>query len=331
MGTVFTVHNLAYQGLFPKEQWALTQLPEAAFSIKGLEFYGQINCLKGALVSAKALTTVSPTYVQEIQTPAFGCGLDGLLAQRQADLCGILNGIDQDEWNPKTDPHIAAHYTLNGLAGKSLCKLALQKSQHLAERQDLLIGMIQRLAEQKGIDIFAQALEQLMSLPVQIVILGTGDPVYHQLLESAAKKFPERLSVNLAFDNALAHQIEAGADAFLMPSRFEPCGLNQMYSMRFGTVPIVKRVGGLADSVVDVNPTTDFERRASGFVFEPHTADALIDAVKRAISAFGDHALWARLMQNGMRQDFSWDRSAQSYVEVYEHALSNRRLAGLAR
>ena len=320
MGTVFTVHNLAYQGLFPKAQWALTQLPDAAFSIHGLEYYGQINCLKGGLVSAGLLTTVSPTYVREIQTPEFGCGLEGVLTSRKPDLVGILNGIDPEEWNPQADPHIAARYSGQQLAGKSLCKLALQKSQRLPEVHDLLIGMIQRLAEQKGIDIFAEALEELMALPLQIVILGTGDPKYHQQLEQLAARFPERLALNLKFDNALAHQIEAGADAFLMPSRFEPCGLNQMYSMRFGTVPIVKRVGGLADTVVDVNPTTLAEKSATGFVFEEHSARHLVDAVKRAMTAFGDHALWTTLMQAGMRQDFSWTRSASDYVQLYERA-----------
>ena len=323
MGTVLTVHNLAYQGLFPKTQWPLTQLPEAAFSIEGLEYYGQINCLKGGLVSAGALTTVSRTYVQEIQTQEFGCGLEGVLGVRRDDLVGILNGIDPQEWDPQTDPHTAARYSTEQLAGKSLCKLALQKSQHLPEQHDLLIGMIQRLAEQKGIDIFLEALDALMALPIQIAILGTGDPKYHAQLEAAAKQFPGKLALNLTFDNALAHQIEAGADVFLMPSRFEPCGLNQMYSMRFGTVPIVKRVGGLADTVVDVSPATMAEKRATGFVFEPHTSSALVDAVRRAVTAFGNPALWTLLVQTGMRQDFSWDRSARAYVQVYERALTN--------
>jgi starch synthase len=322
MVSAFTIHNLAYQGLFPREQWPLTQLPESAFTIDGLEYYGQINCLKGALVAAQALTTVSPTYVREIQTKEFGCGLEGVLVARRQALAGILNGIDPQEWNPQTDPHIAAHYSAEEPAGKSVCKLNLQRSQRLAERHELLIGMIQRLAEQKGIDIFAQALEPLMGLPVQLVILGTGDPKYHQQLEALAARFPGRLALNLKFDNALAHQIEAGADAFLMPSRFEPCGLNQMYSMRFGTVPIVKRVGGLADTVIDVSPSTLQDRTATGFVFEAHTAEALLEAVKRAVGAYRDQALWAQLMQAGMRQDFSWDRSARAYVRVYERALA---------
>ena len=324
IGTVFTIHNLAYQGLFPKDQWPLTQLPETSFSINGLEFYDQINCLKGGLVCAGMLTTVSPTYAREIQTKEFGCGLDGVLLTRAGDLVGILNGIDPDEWGPTADPHVTAQYSVDALAGKALCKQALQRRQRLPEQHDLLIGMIQRLAEQKGIDIFVEALEALMTLPIQIVILGTGDPKYHAQLQQAAATFPGRLSVSLAFDNALAHQIEAGAEAFLMPSRFEPCGLNQMYSMRYGTVPIVKRVGGLADTVVDVTPETSRAKTATGFVFNEHSAAALIGAVKRALAAFRDHALWNQLVQSGMRQDFSWDHSAREYVSVYERVLANK-------
>ena len=319
--TVLTIHNLAYQGLFPAETFALTNLPPQAFSIEGLEFYGKVNCLKGGLVYADCLTTVSPTYATEIQSSEFGCGLEGVLVARRADVVGILNGIDPDEWNPKTDPHLSAHYGPDELAGKSLCKLSLQRHQRLGERHGLLIGMIQRLAEQKGIDIFVEAAEALMGLPVQIVILGTGDPKYHAQLEALAAKFPERLAVNLTFDNALAHQIEAGCDAFLMPSRFEPCGLNQMYSMRYGTVPLVRRVGGLADTVIDVSPDTLKTKAATGFVFGDYSAKALLGTVKRAVAAFGDHALWKHVVQRGMQQDFSWTRSARDYVAVYQRAL----------
>lgn len=321
MRSVLTVHNLAYQGVFPKEQWPLTQLPEGAFGIDGLEFYGQINCLKGGLVSAGLLTTVSPTYAREIQTQELGCGLDGVLTARTPDLVGILNGIDPDEWNPQADPHITSPYRVGRLAGKGLCKLSLQQRQGLPERHELLIGMIQRLAEQKGVDLFLQGIEELMAMPLQIVILGTGDPAYHEQLKELAQRFPERLAVNLTFDNALAHQIEAGADGFLMPSRFEPCGLNQMYSMRFGTVPIVKRVGGLADTVVDVTPASVAAKTATGFVFAEHSAEALVETVRRVVAAFRNHALWNGLVEAGMRQDFSWSRSARAYVQVYERAL----------
>ncbi len=318
IGTVLTIHNLAYQGLFPTSQWPLTGLPDSAFTVDGLEFYHQLNCLKGGLVAARRLTTVSPTYAREIHTKEFGCGLEGLLRSRARALTGILNGIDPEEWNPQTDPHIAARYSAGRLAGKAACKRALKRRQRLPERADLLIGMVQRLAEQKGIDIFLGAAEQLMALPVQMVILGTGDPSYHKRLEELARRFPGRLSVNLTFDNALAHQIEAGADAFLMPSRFEPCGLNQMYSMRYGTVPIVKRVGGLADTVLDADAAGP---RATGFVFTEHTPQALVEAVQRAIAAFNVRPRWRALMRAGMRQDFSWKRSAKAYADVYRQAL----------
>jgi starch synthase len=322
--TILTVHNLAYQGLFSPEAFALTNLPARAFGIEGLEFYGNVNCLKGGLVYADGLSTVSPTYAKEIQLAESGCGLEGLLAARREDLVGILNGIDPEEWNPKTDPLLPAHYGVEELAGKSLCKLSLQRQQNLPQHHVLLIGMIQRLAEQKGIDILVEAAEELLRLQVQLVILGTGDPVYHDKLTALAKRFSERLSVNLRFDNALAHQIEAGCDAFLMPSRFEPCGLNQMYSMRYGAVPIVRRVGGLADTVVDVSPATLEAGTATGFVFDDYSANALLEAVKRAAAAFGHHELWTRLIRGGMQQDFSWGRSAREYVSVYERALDQK-------
>jgi starch synthase len=325
MGSVFTIHNLAYQGVFPGDQWPATSLPARAFSVEGLEWYGQVNCLKGGLTSAGVLTTVSPTYAREIQAEEFGCGLDGVLRVRRDDFVGILNGIDPEEWDPATDPAITATFSAERLEGKAQCKRALQRSQRLPERNDLLVGMVQRLADQKGIDIFVQAIDELMGLPLQIVILGTGDPRYHQQLGELAAQFPDRLAVNLTFDNTLAHRIEAGADAFLMPSRFEPCGLNQMYSMRFGTVPIVKRVGGLADTVVDATPSTTASKTATGFVFAEHSASALVETLRRVLAAFNDRARWTDLMRAGMRQDFSWTQSARAYVEVYQRALAKIR------
>jgi len=325
MRTVLTIHNLAYQGLFPKHQWTRTQLPTAAFTMQGLEFYDQINCLKGGLMTAHQLTTVSPTYAQEIQTPEWGCGLEGVIHLRAGDIAGILNGIDMDTWNPQADAHLAARYTAERLAGKVVCKHALQKAMGLPERQDCLIGMVQRLTEQKGIDLFLDAAERLMALPIQLVLLGTGDARFHASLSALAKRFPGQFAIRLAFDEALAHQIEAGADAFLMPSRFEPCGLNQMYSMRYGTVPIVRRIGGLADTVVDISPATSTKRTATGFLFDEYTAAALVEAVQRAVSVFRHQALWPRLMRTGMRKDFSWDRSARAYVAVYEQALAQGR------
>ncbi len=317
--TVFTIHNLAYQGVFPRSQWPLAQLPDQAFSVDGLEFYGQLSCLKGGLCSAGVLTTVSPTYREEIQAAAFGCGLDGVLRARRERLVGILNGIDLEEWNPGTDPHLPARYTADDRFGKAKCTQALRRRLGLADRPHLLIGMIQRLAEQKGIDTLLSAMKPLLALPVQLVILGTGEPAFHDTLAAAAKAHPGQLAAVLAFDNALAHQIEAGADAFLMPSRFEPCGLNQMYSMRYGTVPIVHRVGGLADTVIDAG-----QPGATGFVFEPLSVGTVVAAIRRASEVFEDRAQWARLMAAGMAQDFSWTRSARAYADVYARAAALR-------
>ncbi len=326
---VFTVHNLAYQGLFPKDAWELTGLPSETFRLDGLEFYGQINCLKAGLLSAHRVSTVSPTYAQEIQTPALGCGLDGVLRQQRDRLTGILNGIDVEVWNPKTDPHLAVRYDAARLSGKARCKAALQHQQGLPEKPALLIGMIQRLAEQKGIDLFLEALPRLLNLPIQIVLLGSGDPRYQERLTSLADECPDQLAVNLRFDEALAHQIEAGADAFLMASRFEPCGLNQMYSMRYGTVPIVHRTGGLADTVMDATPRTLANRTATGVLFTEYSPKAVVKAVERAVQAFADRRQWTQLMRTGMRRDFSWERSAKDYVSVYEHC--HRDLEPVAR
>lgn len=307
--TVFTIHNLAYQGLFWHWDMALTGLDWKHFHWRELEYYGKINFLKGALVHADALTTVSPTYAREIQTQELGCGLDGVLRERSRAIRGILNGIDTDEWNPETDPHIAANYTARAFSGKAKCKAALQKQCGLPAKKTVpVIGMIGRLAEQKGIDLFVPAAEELLGLDVQIVILGSGEARYQEPLLALAKQFPEKLSVTIKFDPAFAHQIEAGSDLFLMPSRYEPCGLNQMYSMRYGTVPVVRSTGGLADTVT---PET-------GFSFAEYEPEALVGAVRAALAAFADAKAWKRLAVTGMKQDFSWDRSAKEYLGLYE-------------
>jgi starch synthase len=328
-GRVFTIHNLAYQGLFPRDDWASTGLPERLFSVDGLEFYGKISCIKAGLLFAGVLTTVSPTYAVEIQTPEFGCGLDRLLQTRRGDLAGILNGIDALEWNPATDPHIAARFSATDLSGKARCRSVLQRRLGLAGTAEPVIGMIQRLVDQKGVDLFLDALPALMELPLQVALLGTGEPKYHEALAAAAVRYPGRMSATLAFDNVLAHQIEAGADAFLMPSRFEPCGLNQMYSMRYGTVPVVRRVGGLADTVIDAEGARPAGKPPTGFVFDAATPQALFQAVRRAVDAFGNRRGWASLMRAGMRQDFSWNPSAKLYVEVYQRVLQSVRGSGL--
>lgn len=319
VATVFTVHNLAYQGTFPKEGLRVIGLGEEHWSPARLEFYGKLNLLKAGLLDSDVLTTVSPTYAQEIQTPAFGCGLEGVLHQRRDALHGILNGVDTASWNPAVDALLPARYTSQDLAGKAVCKRTLQQERKLpVEAATPLIGMITRLADQKGLDLVAGALPALFKHGAcQVVLLGSGDPKYHREFEALAAQYPDRLSVALTFDNRLAHLIEAGSDCFLMPSRYEPCGLNQMYSLNYGTVPVVRRTGGLADTVVDASPATLRAGTANGFMFEDTTVAACVATLIRALTAYRDHATWRQLMLRGMRQDFSWTQSAKDYARLY--------------
>ncbi|MDR7523603.1 MAG: glycogen synthase GlgA [Armatimonadota bacterium] len=317
--TLFTIHNLAHQGLFPPEQFPLTGLPESAFVMDGVEFYGRVNVLKAGLVWSHVISTVSETYAQEIQTEEYGMGLEGLLRARSADLFGILNGVDYSRWDPAVDPFIPARYTADDLSGKARCKAALQQELGLPDNAYTpLIGSVARLVAQKGFDLVAAALEQIVGLGAQVVILGTGDPTYEAVLQAATARWPRQVRVVIGFDEGLAHRIEAGADIFLMPSRFEPSGLNQLYSLRYGTVPVVRRTGGLADSIVDVTPETLHQGRANGFVFDHYSPDALVATVGRAIAAYRDPGLWRWLQQVGMRADFSWDRAADRYRALYD-------------
>ncbi len=328
--TVFTIHNLAYQGLFPAETFAALGLPAALWGMEGLEFYGQLCFLKGGLVYADQLNTVSPTYAREIQTPEFGAGMDGLLRHRADRLSGILNGIDTDLWNPATDRHLVQTYSADSFAGKTTNKLALQERVRLPrEPQRPLLGMIGRLVEQKGFDLALGAWPELATRGVQLIVLGDGENAYQDAWLAAQRRYPQQLAVHIGYDEALAHQIEAGADMFLMPSRFEPCGLNQMYSLRYGTVPIVRRVGGLADTVVDASPANLAAGRASGFVFDEATPAALAHAVRRALALYQNLAAWRALALNGMRQDFSWERSARAYAALYTRARETARAATL--
>jgi 1,4-alpha-glucan branching enzyme len=318
--TVFTVHNQAYQGLFPPSEWKVLNLDSRLFAPRYLEFYGKINFLKAGLGSADSITTVSPTYAQEIKTPEFGCGLEGLLRERSGDLSGILNGVDYSIWDPATDPSIARHYNPDDPAGKQVCKADLQRSFKLALRPDaMLIGMVSRLASQKGFDLLEQILEPLLSRDVQFVLLGTGDPHYENFFRQSAERFRERARVTVGFNDKLAHRIEAGADVFLMPSRYEPSGLNQLYSLKYGTIPIVRATGGLKDSVQDFN--YQGARNGNGFVFEPYDAGALLATIDRALGVFRKKPHWARLMKNAMTCDYSWDRSAAAYVTLYRRLL----------
>jgi len=321
--SIFTVHNIGYQGLFWHYDLQLTNLGWELFTPQALEFYGKINFLKAGMVFADAVTTVSRKYMEEIQTPEFGAGLDGVLRDRKGDLYGILNGVDYDEWSPAKDPLIKEQYSPADLKGKRACKGDLQREFGLELREEIpLIGMISRLDEQKGFDLIEAIMEKLMELGPQCVLLGTGKEKYHLLLEDLQKKYPGQLGVKIAFNNVLAHKIEAGADMFLMPSRYEPCGLNQIYSLKYGTVPIVRATGGLDDTIADFNPLT---AAGNGFKFRDHTASCLLEAIQRALQAYRDRPLWENLMLRGMSADFSWERSAREYLQVYQETLEKKK------
>jgi starch synthase len=323
-GVVYTIHNLAYQGVFPRRTGYAAGFSEHMMKpMGGIEFHGDVNMMKAGIVYSDTVTTVSPTYAREIQTSEFGHGLEGVLKSRARDLVGILNGADYSVWNPETDKLIPYRYSAQDLTGKRLCR------RHLADRLGLkvadgvpIVGMISRLVDQKGFDLVAAAFEKLIGLDVGLVILGTGEKKYHDLLGSYARKHPDRVSVNIAFDEELAHQIEAGSDMFLMPSKYEPCGLNQMYSMKYGTVPVVRKTGGLADSVIDAAASPD----STGFVFEDYTAGDLYEAMQRARAAYGDGNAWGDLVRRGMQRDFSWQRQAGQYVDVYVATLKKRKV-----
>jgi starch synthase len=320
--SVYTIHNLAHQGDFPKEMVPAAGLPWSVFRYDAMEFHDRLNFMKGGLAFADALTTVSPGYASEILTPAAGEGLDGLLRHRARDLTGILNGIDAAEWNPETDPHLPARFGRWKLSGKARCKAELQAEVGLPPRPAApLVSMVGRLADQKGIDIALGALPELLGLDVQLAVLGTGRPDYERALERLAHQHPERIRVRTRFDEGLAHRMEAGADLFLMPSRFEPCGLNQMYSLRYGTVPVVREVGGLADTVEDF----DGKARGTGFRFREYSSRALATAMRRALDVYRDRAAWAGLQERGMARDDSWEQRAGEYEALYRRVLEAPR------
>lgn len=316
--TVFTVHNLAYQGLF--RQWDLRLIGAGRddFTPEGMEFWGKVSFLKAGIVYSDLITTVSKTYSKEIQTPENGSGLDGVLAKRSVDLSGILNGIDYGVWDPARDEFIAQRYGVSRPAGKSVCKEALRKRTGLPPSDEPLIGMVARLAEQKGLDILVEALPEIISLGAQIVIQGTGEERYHRILTEAAGRYPKQMRVLLRFDEALARSIYAGSDLFLMPSRYEPCGLGQMIALRYGSVPLVRKTGGLADTVAAYNSKTG---QGTGFVFNEYSPAALIAALRRALAVYRNKKKWTSLMRAGMKQDLSWERSAKKYVKLYRKAL----------
>ena len=318
--TVFTIHNLAYQGIFPKEYMAVSGLPQELFSIGGLEYYGLMNFMKGGILFSDIVTTVSEKYSQEIKTPEYGYGLDGVLRERSDDLYGVLNGVDYTEWNPETDPHIVARYSAKDLSGKKKCKEDLRMVMKLKGTEDSpLIGLTMRLAQQKGSDILAEAMDVLMKLDLLMVLLGQGEEKYEKQIADLGKKHKGRFGVKIGFDNVLAHKIEAGSDMFLMPSRYEPCGLNQMYSFKYGTIPVVRATGGLDDTIQEFNPETE---QGNGFKFEEYSSAALIEEIKKALTVYQNKRLWSRLVKKAMKEDFSWKKSAMKYAELYNRVLS---------
>lgn len=320
--TVFTIHNVAYQGKFPKQSLEKAGLPWSLFTPDGIEFYGQVNFLKAGVVFADAVTTVSKKYAEEICSSAeFGYGMEGILNFRRNVLSGILNGIDYSVWNPEIDPLIVANYSPKNLEGKLLNKKALQEKFGLpVEERVPLLGVISRLADQKGFDLLGAIAPDLMKLDIQLVILGTGEPKYHELFERLRTQHPKKVGLFLGFSNELAHLIEAGSDMFLMPSRYEPCGLNQMYSLKYGTVPIVRATGGLDDTIEDFNPST---KKGTGFKFVSYDAKEFLNTIKRALTVYQDAKMWKTLMTNGMKKDFSWAASAKKYITLY-HTLLNQ-------
>jgi starch synthase len=320
---VFTIHNLAYQGQFARDVLARADIPASAFHPDGIEFFGNVNLLKGGLVFADYLTTVSRKYAQEIQTPEFGYGLDGVVRGRADRLTGILNGVDYTAWNPEKDKLIAARYSAKDLSGKQICKQALRKLFALPQEELArpVIGIVSRFADQKGFDLIAERAHELMQEEITMVVLGTGDRKYEDLFRSLAAAYPDRVGVKIAYDDTVAHQVEAGADIFLMPSRYEPCGLNQIYSLKYGTVPVVRATGGLDDTIepFDLQLGT-----GTGFKFDEYSGSALVQCIQRALQHYEHDRIWKRIQLNGMAKDFSWKGSAAEYAKVYAAARAAR-------
>jgi starch synthase len=316
---VLTIHNIGYPGIFPRSVLERTGLPANLFSQEALEYYGKVNFLKGGIIFSDAITTVSPKYAQEIQTPEYGFGLDGVIRQRADRLTGILNGADYKVWSPETDKLIVQNYAVHNLELKRVCKKDLLEVYKLpvANIDRPLIGIVSRFDEQKGFDLIAEIAGELLQENISLVVLGTGKPEYERLFQALAASFPAKAAARIAYDNTVAHKIEAGADMFLMPSRYEPCGLNQIYSLRYGTVPIVRATGGLDDTIVQFNPATG---TGTGFKFEPYKSTALLACVREALKVFRNQKAWRKLQVNGMSKDFSWKASAAAYVAVYEEA-----------
>lgn len=326
--TVFTIHNLAYQGVFKQSTFSDLDLPEELWHLDGLEYYNQLSFIKGGLAYADKITAVSPNYAKEILEPEYAYGLDGLLSHRKEHLSGILNGIDEKHWNPGTDNYLAQKYNRRTLNKKSLNKTALQQELSLPVDETIpMIGMVSRLVEQKGLEIILQSLESILKLPLQLVILGTGEPHYELKLCKIEKRYPENFKIVVGYDEALAHRIEAASDMYLMPSTFEPCGLNQLYSLRYGTLPVVTPVGGLADTVINANDTNIANKTANGFVLKNKSSRELLTCIKKALSLYKKPDTWRQLQLTAMISDFSWETSAKRYVDLYQAAINTKENA----
>ena len=320
---VFTIHNIAYQGLFKKEKFPLTDLPAEMYNPEGIEFWERINFMKAGIVYADTINTVSKKYSEEIQTVEYGYGLEGILRKRRDRLYGIINGVDYGEWDPARDPHLVARYDLKDLSGKKECKKDLLKEFHLPSSlmKVPLLGMISRLTDQKGFDLLMEILDELFSLDIGFVLLGTGEQKYHDLFNRVAKKYPQKAGIRIAYDDRLAHKIEAGADFFLVPSKYEPCGLNQIYSLKYGTIPIVRATGGLDDTITEYGPAS---KKGNGFKFTRYEAEAFLNAIKEAIGFYSQPEHWKQLLRNAMTADFSWRKSAEAYLQLYRKALEGK-------
>ena len=324
--TVFTIHNMGYQGLFSPDTLPLLTLPWDLFTISKMEFFGNVNFLKGALVYSDFISAVSRKYSQEIQTTEFGFGLEGVLRDRASTVTGILNGVDYDEWSPEKDKFIVANYSPADLSGKAKCKQDLLAAFGVSKTDTKLpvIGIVSRFAAQKGFDLISQIMDRLAREEMIVVALGSGDKPYEEMFLRLNRQFPQKIAVKIAYDNTLAHKIEAGSDMFLMPSRYEPCGLNQIYSLKYGTVPIVRATGGLDDTIEPWDPRTG---KGTGFKFTEYSGEALLLTIRQALQAFRDQNSWQTLMRNGMNKDFSWNASAKEYVRIYERVRQTRTVS----
>lgn len=321
-GSLLSIHNMAFQGNFPPLFLSQLELPKSSYSADGVEFHGQISFLKAGIYYADHISTVSPTYAREIQTAEFGYGLEGLLARRSGELTGILNGVDTTEWDPANDSLLPVRYARNRLSGKAVNKRALRERFGLDASENVpIVGIVSRLTKQKGIDLTLSVAERLLAEPMQLVVLGSGEKSFESQLMQLVSNLPGKVGVHIGYDEELAHLVEAGSDIFLMPSRFEPCGLNQMYSMLYGTPPVVRNTGGLADSVVDTTPSTLANDTATGFVFNGANSDELLACVLRALLLFDNKKAWRRLQISGMKRDFGWNRSAEQYLSLYQKLI----------